>query len=117
MLKTITNSNPQQLTALALRTSVQGLCPHSTEPQEGSTLTVHYTAGAQLLDIRAVLAWLAALPHEAVDLETLVQRLAADAAAALDTSVTVEGDFILRDGLTLQCTSSIAPAKTQPSQP
>jgi NADPH-dependent 7-cyano-7-deazaguanine reductase QueF len=110
MLKTIANSAPQQSTTIFLRTPVAALCPHSGEPQQGSTLSVQYTAGTTLLDMRAVLVWLAALPHEAMDLETLVQRLAAAAATALQATVTVEGDFILRDGLALQCTASAMPS-------
>lgn len=117
MLKTIANSAPRQLTAISLRTPAAALCPHSGEPQPGSTLTIRYTANEQLLDMRAVLVWLATLPHEAIDLETLVQRLATDAASALQTMVTVEGDFILRDGLGLRCTSSTAPEKMRPLQP
>lgn len=79
------------------------LCQHAGEPQPGSTLTWRYVAAGALLALDACRAWPEAQMAEPLDLETLTQRAASDAAAALGVSVAAVGRYILRDGTVLTC--------------
>lgn len=97
-MKTIPNSNPTIQTIVSLRTPCVALCPHSGEPQAGSTITIRYTPAAVLLELHAVEEWMKE-QQEALDLETFTQRAARDAAAALGVPATVEAHYILRNGL------------------
>lgn len=90
---------------VALTTPCAGLCPVSGEPREGSTLTLRYQPAAVLIGLDAVALWLGTQTREALDLETLVQRLAHDAAAAAGMAVEAEGAFVLRDGISMTVTA------------
>ena len=100
-MKTIANSHPEVQTTVELITPYAGACPVSHEPQVGSTITVQYAPAERLLELHGVQEWLApfATGDEAMDLETLCQRLHTAAEAALAVSVTVRGDYILRNDL------------------
>jgi NADPH-dependent 7-cyano-7-deazaguanine reductase QueF len=100
-MNTIKNSNPDTQTVVRLSTPCSALCPHSGEPQEGSTLTISYAPAALLLELHAPAEWLQeqAAGTEAMDLETLAQRAAKTAAAALGVPASVSAHYVLRGGL------------------
>lgn len=69
-----------------------------------------------ILDFRAIAKHLPTYGDEARDVEAIVQLLAYDCATVLGASVKAEAFYLLPDGITLQCSSSIAPEKIEPSQ-
>jgi hypothetical protein len=114
-LKTLPNREPTIETRVTLTVPIADLCPHSHEPQAGSTLAISYTVAACILELHAIEEWLPSQCTEAIDLETLCQRAARDAAAALGAEVTATADYQLRNGLRL-CSSSTVPARISASQ-
>ena len=104
-MRTIPNSNPGVQTAVTLTTPYSRACPHSGEPQPGSTITVEYTPADRLLELHAVAEWLAPFSHgdEAMDLETVAQRCAVAAAEAVGVSVVVIASYILANDVRLTC--------------
>lgn len=109
MINTIPNRHPEIATRITLVTPIADLCPHSHEPQLGSTIVITYTPAAALIELHGVTEWLQTQLSEAIDLETLCQRAAIAAAAAVGGAVTVEASYILANDLRLTCSSSIAP--------
>lgn len=104
-LNTIPNTHPELSTRVRLVTPYAGACPHSGEPQPGSTMTLIYTPAALLIELHAVEQYLARFAEgDAIDLETVVQETARDAAAAVGVPVTVIGRFHLRRGLEMVVT-------------
>jgi NADPH-dependent 7-cyano-7-deazaguanine reductase QueF len=99
------NREPDIQTTVELTTPIADLCPHSHEPQTGSTLTVRYRPSATILELHAVVQWLPSQCAEAIDLETLCQRAARDASAALGVEATAIAHYVLRGGITLRCES------------
>lgn len=104
-MKTIANAHPGMSTVVELITPYAGGCPHSGEPQPGTTITVRYAPASLLLELHAVSEWLApfATGDEAIDLETLAQRLHAAAHEALGVPVEIITDYHLRNGMKLLC--------------
>ncbi|HEU5088543.1 MAG TPA: hypothetical protein VFT99_13900 [Roseiflexaceae bacterium] len=100
-MTTLPNSHPDVATLVCLTTPCVALCPHSGEPQAGSTITVRYRPGAALIELHAVQTWLMeqAGGSEALDLETLAQRCARWAAACAGVPVTVIARYRLRGDL------------------
>jgi NADPH-dependent 7-cyano-7-deazaguanine reductase QueF len=100
--ETIPNARPVLTTWVELRNSFAGLCPMSGEPQEGSTITISYDAGALLLETKALRRYLKTFvgenPHGVRDLEEAAQQIALDCAAALGVAVTVTADYLLVAG-------------------
>jgi NADPH-dependent 7-cyano-7-deazaguanine reductase QueF len=82
-------------------TPYHAACPHSGEPQTGSTITVRYAPKDRLIELHAIAQYLAAFSvgDEAVDLETVAQRTARDAGAAVGVPVVVVARYLLRGGL------------------
>lgn len=111
MIETIPNRHPDRPIVCALTTPYSGACPVTGEPQAGSTITVRYAPAGRLIGLRAVAAWLEVQRDDAIDLETIVQRLAVAATQAVGVVVEVHGSFVLQGGITL-CVSSSAPEKT-----
>jgi NADPH-dependent 7-cyano-7-deazaguanine reductase QueF len=108
-MNTIKNSNPNIETTVRLSTPCAALCPHSGEPQAGSTLAICYTPAAVLLELHAPAEWLQEQSEgtEAMDLETLAQRAAQEASRAVGVPVIVEAHYVLRSGLEMDvCTRS-----------
>lgn len=108
MIATIPNAHPDIATTIRLTTPYSAACPHSGEPQAGSVVVVEYRAGALLLELHAVQQYLARFSEgdTPVDLETVVQEMARDCAAALGVRVTVEARYLLKNGLELRCSST-----------
>lgn len=103
-MKTLPNRNPDIDTTIRLRTPYSGACPHSGYPLPGSWLEVVYTPGTVILELSAIADHIPNYATEAIDVETVAQRLATAAAAALGVSVTVNAYYILRDGIELWAT-------------
>jgi NADPH-dependent 7-cyano-7-deazaguanine reductase QueF len=104
-VKTIPNSNPTVQTTVTLITPYAGACPHSGEPQLGSTISIEYAPADRLLELHAVAEWIAPFSagDEAIDLETVAQRCAVAAAQAVGVPVVVIASYILRNGVRLVC--------------
>jgi NADPH-dependent 7-cyano-7-deazaguanine reductase QueF len=98
----IANAHPALAMRVELRYPFAGLCPMSSEPQEGSTIAVSYDAGTTLLETKALRRYLESFagenPHSVRDLEEAAQRIALDCAAALGVAVTVTADYFLAIG-------------------
>ncbi len=103
-MNTLPNRNPHTATTIRLRSPYSGACPHSGYPLPGSWLEVVYTPGACILELSAITDHVPSYATEAIDVETVAQRLAQDAAAALGVPVTVNAYYILRDGIELWAT-------------
>lgn len=115
-MRTIPNSNPTVPTRITLTTPMHALCPHTGEPQRGSTLAIIYSPAAGLLELHTVEEWLQTQLTEALDVETLTQRAAQAASAAAGVPVSVIARYILRNGLELVCecqSLSTAPEKIE----
>jgi NADPH-dependent 7-cyano-7-deazaguanine reductase QueF len=102
MLATIPNGYPALTMRVRLTYPFAQLCPHSGEPQPGSTITISYTAGALLLETKALRQYLASFagenPHGVRDLEEAAQVIAQQCADMLHTSVQVYAAYILNIG-------------------
>ena len=77
---------------------------HSGYPLPGSWLEVEYTPGVDILELSAIADHIPSYATEAIDVETVAQRLATDAAAALRVPVVVNAYYILRGGIELWAT-------------
>ena len=103
-LHTLPNRNPATATTIRLRTPYSGACPHSGYPAHGSWLEIEYTPAACILELSVIADHVPSYATEAIDVETVAQRLAQDAAAALGVPVVVNAYYILRDGIELWAT-------------
>lgn len=108
-IDTITNQYPELNTTVTLTTPFVGACPHSGEPQEGSTISVTYQPTDKLIELHAIEQYLAKLTRgsEALDLETVVQLVAMACREALGQPVEVRAVYKLRDRLEVVCSVQI----------
>jgi NADPH-dependent 7-cyano-7-deazaguanine reductase QueF len=101
-LATIANPHPRLSTEVRLAFPLARLCPVSAEPQPGSTIAIAYSAGALLLETKALRAYLEAYAHqeppEVRDLEELAQVVAQHCAQALGVEVEVHTHYVLTHG-------------------
>ena len=78
------------------------LCPFSGEPQPGSSITISYTAGALLLETKALRQYLASFAgenlHGVRDLEQAAQVIAQQCANILQIGVQVQAVYVLSIG-------------------
>jgi hypothetical protein len=88
------------------------MCPVSSNPAAGSTVTVSYTPGATSLEVVSLHDYIAAFVggrridgEEIVSMEAVPERLAVDAAAALGVPVTVAASLVINPGqrMTITC--------------
>ncbi len=105
MLGTLTNRQKDTPITVRLRTPYSGACPVSGYPLAGSWIEVQYTPADVILELSAIAQHLPTYADEARDVETIVQLLARDCAAALGVPVTINAYYILRDGIELWCQS------------
>lgn len=105
MLGTLPNRNPAITIAVRLRTPYSCACPVSGYPLAGSWIEVEYTPAAVILELSAVAQHLPTYANEAIDVETIVQLLARDCAAALGVPVHIEAYYKLRDGIEIWVSS------------
>lgn len=103
-IDTIPNRHPQIRTVITLTTPFVAACPHSGEPQIGTTISVTYTAGNELIELHSVEKFLKELSdgNDALDMETVCQLLFLSCKDA-GMIVRVRGEYKLRNGLQLIC--------------
>jgi NADPH-dependent 7-cyano-7-deazaguanine reductase QueF len=106
-LNTIKNTHPEIKTTITLRTPFVSACPHSGEPQAGSTISVTYQPNENLIELHSIEKYLKALSggSDALDLETVVQ-LVFIACQEIGISASVQADYRLRNGLEMTCECS-----------
>jgi hypothetical protein len=79
-----------------------GCCPVSHNPREGSTLTVSYTPASAVLEVYGLSSYLRAFvgghPSGERNMEGMIDKLARDAADALDVAVVVRAELVLDTG-------------------
>lgn len=93
-LKVIANARPDLETDVEHVLHLPELCPMTRNPKPGSTLTLRYRAGATLLELFSLDAYIDAfVGHPVVrDMEFFVQTVAEDAAHALGSEVWAVAD-------------------------
>lgn len=108
-IDTIPNRYPNLNTTVTLTTGFVAACPHSGEPQAGSTVSVTYQPKENLIGLRAIRAYLDELTggNDPLDLETVVQLVAMACREALGEPVEVKGDYRLRDDLGMVCSTNL----------
>ena len=105
ILKTIKNPNIAKLAKQIHEVQVPPLCPKTSNPIAGSTLTIAYIPNSELLEVYSLNEYVASFigSNEVRDLELLTQVIARDCHEVLGVKVTVIGKFILNIGQTLIC--------------
>lgn len=103
-IEVIKNSHPETNTTVTLTTPFVGACPHSSEPQAGSTISVTYQPRENLIELHSIENYLKTLAEgsEALDLETVAQ-LVFMACRDAGVSAIVEAVYKLRNGLEMTC--------------
>ena len=103
-LNTIKNSHPEIKTAITLITPFVSACPHSGEPQAGSTISVTYQPNEDLIELHSIEKYLKTLSEGdvALDLETVVQ-LVFMACQEIGISASVKAVYKLNNGLEMTC--------------
>ncbi len=105
LLKTIGNPHVSRMIRETHEVQVPSLCPKTSNPVAGSTLTISYVPGEKLLELYSLNDYVASFigSQDVRDLELLTQVVARDCRAALGASVTVTGRYILNIGQTVIC--------------
>jgi len=89
---------------VTLTTPFVHACPHSGEPQAGSTVSVTYQPNEYLIELHSVEKYLKTLSEgdDALDLETVVQ-LVFTACQQIGIPAIVKATYKLRNGLEVTC--------------
>lgn len=97
VLQTVDNQNPDLPMAQRHLVQLPAMCPATSNPQPGSTLTVTYLPGGKLLELYSLTEYVQSfVGHPTVrDIEYFAQTLAQDCADALGVAVNVRTHFIL----------------------
>ena len=105
LLKTIKNPTISKLTKQIHEVQVPPLCPKTSNPIAGSTLTITYAPKDDLLEVYSLNEYVASFigSNEVRDLELFTQVVARDCHEALGVKVNVIGKFIMNIGQTLIC--------------
>jgi 7-cyano-7-deazaguanine reductase len=102
LLATIPNGYPALNMRVRLTYPFAQLCPISGEPQPGSTISISYTAGALLLETKALRQYLAAFagenPYGVRDLEQAAQVIAQQCADIARAAICVVAKYHLQVG-------------------
>ncbi len=93
------NERPTVEMTITSTLNIPPCCPVSTNPRPGSTVAISYMVGAKVLEVGALHAYI----QEFVDghrdgtrnMETMIQKIAQDAADALEAEVRVVADLVL----------------------
>ena len=90
---------------------VPALCPVSSNPAQGSKITIAYTGHENLLDVVTIPPYIASFYGSTIsrDLERFVAQVGSDVCGLVDSVVIVTGDFVLTDGQTLRCEIKVSP--------
>lgn len=101
-LKTMGNERPDVRLRVCHRLPLDRCCPVSGNPQPGSEVRISYRAGATVLEVYALTAYLKGFvggsPEGTRTLEGMIQQIAADAAEVLGVRVGVRADVLLQQG-------------------
>jgi 7-cyano-7-deazaguanine reductase len=115
ILKTIASPKVSKLTRQTHEVQIPPLCPKTENPITGSTLTITYVPGEDLLEIYSLNEYVASFAgsDQIRDLELLTQVVARDCRDALRVDVSVVGKYVLNIGQTVicECRSSIGDKK------
>ena len=105
ILKTIKNPNIAKLTRQTNEVQVPTLCPKTSNPIVGSTLTITYVPHEELLEFYSLNDYVSSFigSNEVRDLELFTQVVARHCHEVLGVKVTVTGKFVLNIGQTLIC--------------
>jgi 7-cyano-7-deazaguanine reductase len=103
LLKTIDNPHISTLTSETHQ--VPSLCPKTSNPIAGSTLTISSTPQGKLLELYSINEYLCSFigSQEVRDLELLTQVIARDCREALGVKVSVTGKYVLNISQTMIC--------------
>lgn len=104
-LEFIKNSNSKINTTITLITPFVNACPHSGEPQEGSTISVTYQPKDRLIELHSIEKYLKELSQGSValDMETVAQ-LVFLACQEVEIIAEVKAIYKLNNDLELICT-------------
>ena len=107
-IETISNRYPQIKTTVTLTTPFVNACPHSGEPQAGSTISVTYQPKDKLIELHGVEKYLAELSagDDPLDLETVAQLVAMACKDAIGP-VEIKTVYKLRNHLEMICQVSL----------
>jgi 7-cyano-7-deazaguanine reductase len=105
ILKTIDNPKISRITKQIHEVAVPSQCPKTGNPVTGSTLTITYVPGEQLLELYSLNEYVASFTgsNEVRDLELLTQVVARDCFDVLGVDVSVVGKYLLNIGQTVIC--------------
>ena len=105
LLKTIKNPSISKLTKQTHEVEIPALCPKTSNPIKGSTLTIVYVPKEELLELYSLNEYVVSFigSNEVRDLELFTQVVARDCHDVLGVKVTVTGKFVLNIGQTLIC--------------
>ena len=105
IIKTISNPKISKLTKQIHVVEVPSLCPKTSNPVAGSTLTITYVPKQRLLEVYSLNEYVASFigSNEVRDWELLTQVVARDCRNVLGVTVKVIGKYILNIGQTVIC--------------
>jgi 7-cyano-7-deazaguanine reductase len=105
LLKTIDNPPISTLTSETHEVQVPALCPNTSNPIAGSTLTISYRPQGKLLEVYSINEYLRSFvgSQEVRDLELLTQVIARDCYEVLGVKVTVTGKYFLNISQAMIC--------------
>lgn len=105
ILKTIDNPRISKITKEIHEVQVPALCPKTTNPIAGSTLTIRYVPASKLLEFYSLNEYVASFigSQEVRDLELFTQVVARDCREVLGVKVSVVGRYIPNIGQTVIC--------------
>jgi NADPH-dependent 7-cyano-7-deazaguanine reductase QueF len=104
-LTTISNPTISKITKQTHEVEVPSLCPRTSNPIAGSTLTISYIPGEKLLEVYSLNEYISSFigSREVRDLELLTQVVTRDCHSILGVHVSVIGKFLLNIGQTVIC--------------
>jgi 7-cyano-7-deazaguanine reductase len=121
ILKTIANPKISKISKQVHEVDVPPLCPKTSNPISGSTLTISYVPDEKLLEVYSLNEYIASFvgSNEVRDLELLTQVVARDCGSLLGVQVSVIGRFLLNIGQVVicECESYFASKRTELNNP
>lgn len=105
-IETIKNRYPDVGISVTLTTPIISICPHSHEPQVGSSISVTYSPKEELIELHSVEKFLRELSRgkDAIDLETVCQLLFM-ACKEVGILAHIKATYKLNNGLEMTCES------------
>jgi len=111
-LLTQPNTRPGVKTFESHTLPFSGLCPHSGNPQEGSTIRIEYCPKDHFLEVYSLRKYIDSFiggKGEVRDMEGMVQQTALDCAKAIQAAVKVTAQIVLQghDTMTIVCEGEV----------